>query len=472
MLLINRDDGLTVSNIIFDEFAFMKYNDITYKAAAPAFSRASENAKAHGTPYGIVITTTPNNIDEGTPGAFCYDMIQNAAKWTLDLFDLAPDELTQFIESNSMNNFIFVQYTYKELGRSEAWLEQQKRLLANDTLTLKREVLLVWPHSTDGAVFTEDQLTKVFSFVKPPLTSLLIFNKYPIVFYEQPDLSLNYILSCDVSGGLSSDNSVINIVHPEDFRIVGDFRNSKIDTDTFRRVIEELMTLYLRNSVLVIEKTGIGSPLIDTLIKNPQIEPRMYREEKEHLGERTTNNGFVVKRKSKTMIYGVDTTKQTRDQMMDLLFDIVDNEYDKLISENIYRDLVTLEKKRNGKIEHAAGKHDDSLMAYLIFRWAVFYGKCFQQRFHISPVPSRANVQSSKDDSANSISAKMTRIFNTVDSAENAVLINQDVYNDLLDRQRKIADKDSDDEQARKANAFARIAAFNSDDYGGDYNAY
>lgn len=195
----------------------MKYNDITYKAAAPAYSRAAENAKKHETPYGIVITTTPNNIDEGTPGAFCYDMIQNAATWSVDLFDLSPEELTNFINSNSTNDFIFVQYTYKDLGRSEEWLEKQKRLLANDMLTLKREVLLIWPHSTDGAVFNEEQLSKVFNFLKPVKTTLLVFNKYPISFYEDPELSMNYILSCDVSGGLSSDNSVINIIHPEDF---------------------------------------------------------------------------------------------------------------------------------------------------------------------------------------------------------------------------------------------------------------
>ena len=37
--------GLTTSNVIFDEFAFMKYNKLTYDACQPAFKRASENAK-------------------------------------------------------------------------------------------------------------------------------------------------------------------------------------------------------------------------------------------------------------------------------------------------------------------------------------------------------------------------------------------------------------------------------------------
>lgn len=450
--------GLTVSCITLDEFAFMKYNDITYKAAIPAFSKASENAKKNSTPYGIVISTTPNNIDEGTPGAFCYDMIEQAAKWNVSLFDLTKEELDDFITSNSTNDYIFVQYSYKELGRDDTWLEKQKRQLANDMLTLKREVLLIWPHSNDASVFSEEQLSKVFNMIRKPKSSIIIFNKYPIVFYEQPDTSVNYILSCDVSGGLSNDNSVITIIHPEDFRIVGDFKNSKVDTDTFRRIIEELMTFYFRKATLVIEKTGIGAPLIDTLIKNPVIEPRMFREEKSRSGEKTLTDGHIVRRKTKTLVYGVDTVKQTRDQMMDLLFDIIQNEYDKVATDNFYKEIATLERKRNGRIEAATGKHDDSIMSYLIFRWAVFYGTCYRDRFHVSPVPSRANV-SPKDADSDNVLKRMTGIMNVVSSAENAVLINEDVYNNLLELTQKAK---SPYERNETADAFMRIANMNN----------
>lgn len=459
--------GLTVSNIVFDEFAFMKYNDITYKAAIPAFSKASENAKNNGKPYGVVITTTPNNIDEGTPGCFCYNMIEDAAKWKLELFDLNENELNEYIHSNSMNDFIFVEYSYKELGKSEEWLEKQKRALANDMLTLKREVLLVWPHSTDGAVFSEDQLTRVYDYVKQPHSTLLIFNRYPVTFYEEPDLRMNYILSCDVSGGLSNDSSAISIIHPEDFHVVGDFLNSKVDTDTYRRIIEELMTLYFRKALLVVEKTGIGMGIVDALMKNPLIEPRMFREDKQHFGEKTTSSGFVVKKKTKTTIYGVDTNKQTRNQMMDLLFDIVNNEYDKIVSPNIYSNLVTLEKKRNGKIEARNGKHDDSLMSYLIFRWAVFYGTCFRDRFHISPVASRANVNIMSSDDGG-ISSRINSVLNTAAFSENSSYMDSSVYQSLIKQNEKLQSgemslSEYEEQKKKTADAFMRIANLNSD---------
>lgn len=446
---------MTCATIVYDEFAFLKFNAITYKSALFAFSKASENAKKQGNPYGMVITTTPNSLDNPS-GAFCYEMVENAAKWNLNCFDFNEEQLTQFVNDNSTNDFIFVQYSYKELGRDEAWVEKQRRLCQNDEWTIKREIFLVWPNSMEGALFREEQLDKVLHFVKKPVCTILVKNgRFPISFYETPDFNLNYILSCDVSGGLSNDNSVITIIHPEDFRVVGDFKNAKIDTDTFRQLIEELMTFYLKNALLVIEKTGIGSPVIDTLMKNPNIEPRMYREKKERQAEKVQRDGFIVRKKTDTVVYGVDTTKQTREQMMDILMDIVENEYDKLISENIYKDLVTLERKKNGKIEHAVGKHDDCIMSYLIFRWAVYYGKCFKDRFGISPIPSRANVRTV------SSMGDIKRIEDIISKANSQVLGQESLatnpmYSALLDQTIKMEEENPNSE-VNQLNRFIKL---------------
>ena len=387
-------------------------------------------------------------------------MMNSAARWSLKCFDIPISELDEYVHENSQNDFIFVQYSYKELGRSEAWLEKQRRAIG-DLTTLKREVLLEWPRSMDSSVFNEEQLDKVFKFIKPVVCSILVRNKYPVNFFENPDLNTNYILSCDVSGGLSSDNSVITIIHPEDFRVVGEFKNAKIDTDAFRSLIEDLMTFYMPNSLLVIEKTGIGLPLIDTLMKNPQIEPRMYRETKERPAEKTQTNGFTVKRKTKTIVYGVDTVKQTRDQMIDLLFDIVENEYDKFVSENIYHDLVTLERKKNGKIEHASGAHDDNLMSYLIFRWAVFYGTCFRDRFGISSIPSKYNVK------VVSSQENFSKISSIIESANKADAVasgfaGNPIYEALEIQQRRLQE-DEFDSKTKQVNAFMNIMKFNNE---------
>lgn len=448
--------GLTTSNIIFDEYAFMKYNEKVYKACQPAFKRASENAKLNNMPYGMVIITTPNNLDVES-GAWCYSMIQNAAKWNFQLFDLTDDELDAYIENNSQNNFLFVQYSYKELGRSEEWLRQNIRECNGDTATVKREILLEWPRSMDSSVFSEDQLDKVYSFIKQPVTRIFVLDYYQIEFYEIPDFNLNYILSCDVSGGLSRDNSVINIIHPEDFRIVGDFRNNKIDTENFKKLIEKLMTFYIKNAILVVEKNSYGLNVIDYLMKIPDIERRMYREDKETLGEKKQANGFTVRKKTKTISYGVDTNVSTRKKMFDLLPEIVDTEYDKFVSPNIYSDLSSLEKKRNGKIEHSSSGHDDSLMAYLIFRYAVYHGTCFRDRFGISSVPSRVNVKTVSN------TEDMKRIEGIIkmanEQADSLVSLRSNpLYEKLVEQDRMFK---REDDSNKEVESFMRIVNFN-----------
>lgn len=184
-------------------------------------------------------------------------MIDKAAVWTVEMFDMSEEEIHAYIKANSENNFIFVQYTYIQLGRDEEWLKETIRDCQGDLAKVKREILLEWPKSMESSVFSEDQLDKIFQFIKQPVSRFFLLNKQFLVeWYEQPDVNLNYILSCDVAGGLSRDSSTIVIIHPEDFRVVADFKSNKIDTDSLKRLILEIMTVYLRNSLLVIERNS------------------------------------------------------------------------------------------------------------------------------------------------------------------------------------------------------------------------
>ena len=190
-------------------------------------------------------------------------------------------------------------------------------------------------------------------------------------------------------------------------------------------------------------------------MKDPEIEPRMYRETKEALGEKKTKDGFTVKKKTNTVSYGVDTNTVTRKQMFDMLPEIVDTEYDKFVSPNIFDNLATLERKKTGKIEHSSAGHDDSLMAYLIFRWAVFYGKCFRDKFGISAIPSRMNV---KVVSSNENFLKISALIDNMNRQETAssAFSSNPMYQQLADQQRKLQSDDS-----KQLDAFMRIANLN-----------
>ena len=64
----------------------------------------------------------------------------------------------------------------------------------------------------------------------------------------------------------------------------------------------------------------------------------------------------------------------------------------KIISPNVYQDIVTLERD-GSRIDHADGAHDDSLMSYLFFRYALHHGTGLRDRFGINAIPSETNMK-------------------------------------------------------------------------------
>jgi len=400
--------GSSTAMVYMDEFAFLERNEIVWAALIPAWKTSSQVAKANGAPYGIRITTTPNNL--ALPQAsFCYtNILLDAYRFTYSFYDIPEDEITPFLRANSGNDFVYIQYEWQECGKTKDWFEDQCRLIKNPT-TIKRELLNVWPESDKDSVFEEKQLELVKHYCKAPELSLMVHG-YQINFFEKPDFLMNYIFSCDVSGGLTLDRSVINIIDPRDFRVVGLFWNSKIDTEDFKELIRSLLTEWFVHGLLNIENNSYGLNIIDSLIRDPNIEPRMYREEVERQGEKTLSDGFIQKKKTKRIVYGTSTNQQSRKLMMDILPTIVDECPEVFVSEDFYNELKALTRSKSGKIEARQGYHDDIVMSYLITRYAITYGKCFKDRFHILPVATQANGRTGEGQSYNLVNQFSTMI--------------------------------------------------------------
>jgi len=175
-------------------------------------------------------------------------------------------------------------------------------------------------------------------------------------------------------------------------------------------------------------------------MKDRVIEPRMIREERIQKGEKKTADGFVVRRKTKNIMYGVDTNTKTRPQMFDLLPDIVNFEPEKIISPHFYQDIADLQTKKNGKIEHADGAHDDSLMSYLFFRWALHFGSCLRTKFKISPIPTQSNIKvvSSAEDIR-----KIGAIIDAANQMDDMPSVNTQAFEYLREREAKLKTQSS-----------------------------
>lgn len=401
--------GSSTALVYIDEFAFLDRNEIIYQALLPAHLTAAANAKKNHAPYGIRVTTTPNTL--ALPQArYCYKMMTDAYRFNYGVYDIPEDKLHAFIEKNSGNNFVWIQYSYQELGVSEAAFQDYLKKNGNNMLVAKREYLLVWPETSGESLFSEKQMDTIRALLKPVVTTLLI-DGYEIKFYEKPNIYKRYILACDVSGGLSQDRSVILFCDPSTFAVCGIFFNARIDTDAFRSLIADVMTYYLPYSILVMENNSYGLAILDVLKKNTELEPRVYREVLARKAEIDYKDGERVAKTTKKVVYGVSTNVASRKLMYDLLGDVVINSPELVVSDDFYNEIKTLVLKGADRIEAAKGEHDDIVMSYLVFRYAVKYGT-YLEEFGIQKIPTAAVEPAQMIDAQNQKDKAFINIMN------------------------------------------------------------
>ena len=348
--------------------SFLKYNDIVYTAAAPAQGQAALEAENNGKPFFTTMTTTPNNAD--TPsGAYCLGMIHEACRFDESMYDMTREQLVAVLDRNSSNDFLYIEFTYKELGRSEKWFRKQCRALNNDQLKIKREILLEWTKASDVSPFTEEQLDAIDVHVKEEIGGLTLREYYRLELLSLIKRNKVYLVSCDVAGGLDQDSSSITITDPDTCLPVGWFANNKIDTDEFFEMICELIEEHLPRACLIIERNSYGLAIIQRLMKT-KYEKNLFFHFKKTKAEKKVGQKSTPTR---TKVYGVDTSTQSRELMIDILKKEVISNPEYFLFKRIFDEIRGLERKKTGKIEHGETSHDDVLMSYLIARYVMWY---------------------------------------------------------------------------------------------------
>ena len=378
--------GCTQPRQWYDEYAFIQNNKTIYLSATPAYSKAAENARKNKAPYGIIITTTPGILT--TPeGKEAFDTKEAATKFSETWYDLSAQEVYDLMSKNTSSNFVYIRYTYKELGGTEAWFAKIVKDMKKDWDAIRREVLLEWSESSDNSPFTKEDLEMVGRKIKNPISTMVLRKYYTFNIYEQLRPDVVPIIGVDVSGGLQRDSSAITIVDSSTTKVVADFNCNYISPLDLARVIYELVSKYLPNAVVIIERNGgFGASVLKSLLKT-SIKPNIYYEIKERVIEERYNGENINKFKKLMKVYGFDNTNKSREGLMEILRQRMDSHKDKFVSPIIYNELKTLELKttRSGsvRIDHSANGHDDQLFSYLLALYVWYEGKDLANRWNI-----------------------------------------------------------------------------------------
>lgn len=180
--------GRTIPIIYADEWAFTPYNDIIYVNTIPAWKTAAMNAKRNNAPFGITITTTPGFLQDDA-GKYAYDMKESATPFTELWYDLEYNELMNYINANRNSSFVYIKYTYQQLGRSEKWFSEICKDMNNAWADIRREILLEWSTGVENSPFTQQDLETVQELTKHPYKQVLLMNRYIMNIYWQADIN-------------------------------------------------------------------------------------------------------------------------------------------------------------------------------------------------------------------------------------------------------------------------------------------
>lgn len=95
-------------------------------------------------------------------------------------------------------------------------------------------------------------------------------------------------------------------------------------------------------------------------------------------------NGVKLTRNSvKVKVYGLDSTKDIRSRLIELLYERVNYHKDKFIAPILLAEMEQMEVKKNGKVEHSSASHDDQVFSYLMALYVWYDGQNLMERYNI-----------------------------------------------------------------------------------------
>lgn len=386
--------GCTMPLQWYDEYAFIVFNSIIYASATPAYKTASSNAALNGAPYGILITTTPGDMttDEGMAA---YNMKNNATPFNEQYYDFNMNQLIELKNTNTSSSFIYIRFTYQQLGGGAEYFREMTILLEKDWDAIRREILLEWAKGSSNSPFKQQDLDEIGRLVmKEPIQQICVANYYFLNIYKRMELyKYPPIMGVDVSGGYQKDSSAITIIDSKTTDVAAEFNCNYISPNDLAKVIYEIVIKYMPNAIVNVERNGgFGASTLSILIKT-KIKRNLYFEIKDRVIEERFDGYKSVKKTKKVKVYGFDETKASRDLLMEIMRDRVDNHKAKIISPLIYDELTTLEVKKNGKIEHSSNAHDDQVFSWLLALYVWYEGKNLMENFGLE----KATIKTDED---------------------------------------------------------------------------
>lgn len=393
--------GLTSPTIHFDEKAYISNIGVTLPVALSSGSAARDSAAEAGAHYGNIYTTTAGSLGD-RDGLAAYNFMTSGVPWSERFYDFSGrEELIKIVEGHStgVKPLIYGAFNHRQLGYTDEWLYRKIRENAASGEVADRDFFNVWTAGAEGSPLTPEDKRAVKGSQIEPLYTEISPSGYILRWYipeseiEERLESGRFVLGNDTSEAHGGDNDAIGLVlldaYSHDVVCAGRFNGTNLDS--FGDFIESLLIKYPNityiperksTAIGILDKLFIKLPvqgidpfrrIYNRIVDEPERFTSEYREIQRPLNQR--NPGIYDRLKRH---FGYATAGSGRHARTELFGDALNSVLRigarRLHDETLIGELLGLTIK-NGRIDHAAGKHDDVLVSLLLAHWFCTKGR-------------------------------------------------------------------------------------------------
>ena len=376
--------GETFPLVHFDEAAWYNFIWLSYSAATGSMGAARGQALEQGLPSCVILTTTAGRVDDPR-GAWANNYMLECFKFYEGLYDKPNiEEFKQFIDENSKNGGIYAEFSYKQLGKSEAWFKEITRDKDQDTIDM--DYLNKWLSGREGKALPTELLNSLS--IEDPLhyseKSNFVIRWYVDAKTLNSDEFKNKTIFCgmDTGDNVGIDFSTVTLIDVTNGATIATIRNNSFNLTLIAKIIYELMIMF-PHLLFIPERNKNGATVVDNLILlliKAGINPfkRIFNKYTQEYNP----DDYKQKHPSELDPHGVDrkylgftTNKSTREILYSsVLVSSVTKFRNNIKDSSIITELKSLIIK-NGRVDHPAGGHDDQVISWLLTMFVLFNGK-------------------------------------------------------------------------------------------------
>lgn len=395
----NVGRGFTSPIIQMDEPPYCPNIDISLPVMLASAGNARERAERAGAPYGTILTTTAGKRDT-KEGAFIYKILEESMPWSEHLFDCQNQaELEKMVKANARGFFqVNATFSHRQLGKDDAWLKQRMDTAKAEGEGGERDFLNVWSFGTESHPLTDEMLKAIkFSENTEPYHEIGQHNPYVIRWNLDKGSVENYmmtrkvIVGVDTSDGAAGDDNALVFTDAESLRVIGVATVNEINMYEFGPWIAHLLIKY-KNLTAIIERRSTGGIVMDAIahvlmehgedpfkrmynkiVQEGDADRERFKEVRQPMGRRPSD--LYVRNKAAFGFATSGTGPTARSNLYGVILqNAAKRSSDRIHDTQLINQIAGLTRK-NGRVDHANGGHDDCIIAWLLTHWFLSDGQ-------------------------------------------------------------------------------------------------